>query len=156
MGLHYCTQAFSSWRQWGLLSSCCGKGSHYGDFLCCRAQALKHSGFNSCGPWTYLPLACVIFPDQGLNPCPLHWQADSQTLDHQGSPPELSFFFWGGSCDGGLCCFMLSLSCSKQGLLSSCGESFSLVSLVLENRISCPMAYGIFQDQGIHHMPPTL
>ena len=22
-------------------------------------------------------LACGIFPDQGLNPCPLHWQADS-------------------------------------------------------------------------------
>ena len=30
--------------------------------------------------------ACGIFPDQGLNPCPLHWQADSQPLCHQGSP----------------------------------------------------------------------
>ena len=30
--------------------------------------------------------ACGIFPDQGLNPCPLHWQADSQPLHHQGSP----------------------------------------------------------------------
>ena len=28
-----------------------------------------------------------IFPDQGSNPCPLHWQADSQPLRHQGSPP---------------------------------------------------------------------
>ena len=27
-----------------------------------------------------------IFPDQGPNPCPLHWQADSQPLHHQGSP----------------------------------------------------------------------
>ena len=27
-----------------------------------------------------------IFPDQGSNPCPLHWQADSQPLCHQGSP----------------------------------------------------------------------
>ena len=27
-----------------------------------------------------------IFPDQGLNPCPLHWQADSVPLSHQGSP----------------------------------------------------------------------
>ena len=27
-----------------------------------------------------------IFPDQGSNPCPLHWQADSQPLSHQGSP----------------------------------------------------------------------
>ena len=32
--------------------------------------------------------ACGIFPDQGLNPCPLHWQADSQPLRHQGSPKE--------------------------------------------------------------------
>ena len=30
--------------------------------------------------------ACGIFPDRGTNPCPLHWQADSQPLRHQGSP----------------------------------------------------------------------
>ena len=30
--------------------------------------------------------ACGILPDQGSNPCPLHWQADSQPLHHQGSP----------------------------------------------------------------------
>ena len=30
--------------------------------------------------------ACGIFPDQGSNPCPLHWQADSQPLRHEGSP----------------------------------------------------------------------
>ena len=35
--------------------------------------------------------ACRIFPDQGSNPCPLHWQADSQPLRHQGSP---GFTFW--------------------------------------------------------------
>ena len=32
-----------------------------------------------------------ILPDQGSNPCPLHWQADSQPLRHQGSP-ELQFW----------------------------------------------------------------
>ena len=31
-------------------------------------------------------MARGIFPDQGSNPCPLHWQADSQPLRHQGSP----------------------------------------------------------------------
>ena len=36
-------------------------------------------------------VACGIFPDQGSNPCPLHWQADSQPLRHQGSP-FLGFF----------------------------------------------------------------
>ena len=30
--------------------------------------------------------ACGIFPDQGSNPRPRHWQADSQPLRHQGSP----------------------------------------------------------------------
>ena len=35
--------------------------------------------------------ACGIFPDQGSNPCPLHWQADSQPLRHQGSPTMLYF-----------------------------------------------------------------
>ena len=33
--------------------------------------------------------ACGIFPDQGSNPCPLHWQADSQPLHHQGSPGDV-------------------------------------------------------------------
>ena len=35
--------------------------------------------------------ACGIFPDQGSNPCALHWQADSQPLRHQGSPQWLIF-----------------------------------------------------------------
>ena len=35
--------------------------------------------------------ACGIFPDQGSNPCPLHWQADSQPLRHQGSPQPCAF-----------------------------------------------------------------
>ena len=35
--------------------------------------------------------ACGIFPDQGSNPCPLHWQADSQSLHYQGSPIN---YFW--------------------------------------------------------------
>ena len=35
--------------------------------------------------------ACGIFPDQGSNPCPLHWQADSQPLRHQGSPSAICF-----------------------------------------------------------------
>ena len=37
-------------------------------------------------------VACGIFPDQGSNPCPLHWQTDSQPLRHQGSP-VLNLFY---------------------------------------------------------------
>ena len=38
-----------------------------------------------------------ILPDQGSNPCPLHWQADSQPLRHQGSPVHvfLNQLNWG-------------------------------------------------------------
>ena len=44
----------------------------------------------ACGP--SCSAACGILPDQGSNPCPLHWQADSQPLRHQGSPRP-SFYF---------------------------------------------------------------
>ena len=30
--------------------------------------------------------ACGVFPDQGLNPCPLHWQAGSLPLVPPGKP----------------------------------------------------------------------
>ena len=33
-------------------------------------------------------VAWGILPDQGSNPCPLHWQVDSQPLHHQGSPDQ--------------------------------------------------------------------
>ena len=35
--------------------------------------------------WLSCSTACGIFPDQGLNLCLLHWQADSLPLSHQGS-----------------------------------------------------------------------
>ena len=41
-------------------------------------------------------MACGIFPDQGSNLCPLHWQEGSYPLDHQGSPlRDLDFSFFG-------------------------------------------------------------
>ena len=47
---------------------------------CRRAGSVVVTHGPSCS------VACGIFPDQGSNPCPLHWQADSQPLHHQGSP----------------------------------------------------------------------
>ena len=38
-------------------------------------------------------VACRIFPDQSSKPCPLHWQADSQPLCHQGSPSSILSLF---------------------------------------------------------------
>ena len=40
-------------------------------------------------------VACGIFPGQGLNLCPLHRQADSQPLHHQGSPwYTFNIYYW--------------------------------------------------------------
>ena len=39
------------------------------------------------------PKARGIFPDQGSNPCLLHWQVDSVPLSHQGSPLFLKIIF---------------------------------------------------------------
>ena len=49
LGLHCCAQAFSSFSEWGLLSSCRAWASHWGRFSCCRARALGHMGFSSSG-----------------------------------------------------------------------------------------------------------
>ena len=38
-------------------------------------------------------VACGILPDRDTNPCPLHWQADSQPLSHQRSPFSLFLLF---------------------------------------------------------------
>ena len=52
--------------------------------VACGAQALRHVGLSTCGLISLV--ACGIFPDRGLNLCLLHWQVDSQPLDHQGIP----------------------------------------------------------------------
>ena len=36
--------------------------------------------------WLSCSAACETFPDQGLNPCLLHWQADSLTTEPSGKP----------------------------------------------------------------------
>ena len=77
--------------------------SHCGGFSCCEAQALgtwasavAAHGLQSTGSVVVMnrlscSLACGLLLEQILNPCPVHWQADSQPLDHQGKP--LHFLF---------------------------------------------------------------
>ena len=57
--------------------------------LLLQSTGSKHVGVSSCGPQAQLPSACRIFPDRGLNPHPLLWQADSYPLDHQEVPTLL-------------------------------------------------------------------
>ena len=50
-----------------------GFSSRCSQALQCGAQWLEHRGFGCSA-------ACGIFPDQGLNPCPLHRQVSSYPL----------------------------------------------------------------------------
>ena len=69
----------------------CGiQASHCGDFSCCRARALSPWASVVVAPGLSCSTECGIFPDQGLNPCPLHWQADSYSLYHRGSARQLT------------------------------------------------------------------
>ena len=57
----------------------------------CRGLSLRSTGSRRAGSVVVAhgpscSAACGILPDQGSNPCHVHWQADSQPLRHQGSP----------------------------------------------------------------------
>ena len=54
--------------------------------LLLRSTGSRHAGSVVVAHGPSCSAACGIFPDQGSNPCALHWQADSQPLRHQGSP----------------------------------------------------------------------
>ena len=51
-----------------------------------RLQKLEHVGSVVVVHGLSCSMACGIFPDQGLNLYPLHWQVNSSTVNHQGSP----------------------------------------------------------------------
>ena len=92
-----------------LLSSCGEQASPCSGLFHSGAQAIGNKGFSDCGvrasPVVAPGLqgigpvvgvhglscsaACRIFPDQGSNPCLLHWQVDSLPPSHQGSPQTL-------------------------------------------------------------------
>ena len=86
LGLRFCARAFSSCGKQGPLFNAVRGPLTIEAFLVAehRLQTRRLSNCVAHGP--SCSAACGIFPDQGLNPCPLHWQADSQPLRHQGSP----------------------------------------------------------------------
>ena len=96
--------------------------------------------------------ACGILPDRGTNPRPLHRQADSQPLRHQGSPlasfwiayifflpafiylfilKNLFIYYLFLAVLGLHCCTPAFSSCGEQGLLFVAACSFSLLWLLL-------------------------
>ena len=87
---------------------------------CTGSAIVAHGPSHSVG--------CGIFPDHGSNPCPLHWQADSQPLHHQGSPMIASFhvIFVCGLFPIYTVYLLLLLSfLIRDFLVSSCGFFFS-------------------------------
>ena len=90
LGLRFCVRTFSSCGKWGPSSSWCA-GLSLSRPRLLRSTGSRHAGSVIVAHRPSCSAACGIFQDQGSNPCPLHWQADSQPLRHQGSP-DISFF----------------------------------------------------------------
>ena len=85
LGLRFCARAFSSCGKQGpLFIAVCGPLTIVTSFVAEHRLPTRRLSSVAHGP--SCSAACGIFPDQGSNPCPLHWQADSQPLHHQGSP----------------------------------------------------------------------
>ena len=93
LGLRFCARAFSSCGEWGPLFIAV-RGplfiAVHGPLTIAASlvgsTGSRHAGSVVVAHRPSCSTACGIFPDQGSNPCPLHWQADSQPLCHQGSP----------------------------------------------------------------------
>ena len=86
LGLRFCARAFSSCGMRGPLFIAV-RGP-----LKLRSTGSRRAGSVIVAHGPSCSAACGIFPDQGSNPCPLHWQADSQPLRHQGSPLNIFYF----------------------------------------------------------------
>ena len=61
--------------------------------LLLRSTGCRRAGSVAVAHGPSRSAACGILPDQGSNPCRLHWQADSQPLRHQGSPLANGFLY---------------------------------------------------------------
>ena len=59
--------------------------------LLLRSTGSRRAGSATAAHGPSRSAACGILPDQDSNPYPLHWQADSQPLRHQGSPNKVFF-----------------------------------------------------------------
>ena len=106
LGLHCCMWAFSGCRERRLLcvvvhSSLTAAASRCGAQVPgAHAAAVEAPGLREWAQELWFAdfscsMLCGIFPDQGSNLCPLHWQVDSYPLHHWGSPSGcLSFLFF--------------------------------------------------------------
>ena len=98
--LHWVFVALQRLSLVGATVHCSARASHCSGFSCCGGQALGTlalvfvaHGLSSCDMWALecagsvvvvhglrCSLRCGVFPDQGSDSCPLHWQMDSLPL----------------------------------------------------------------------------
>ena len=92
LGLRFCARAFSSCGKRGPLFIAVRRPLTIAASLVAEHRLQTHR-LSNCGSRAQLLRSMWDLPRPGLEPvCPLHWQADSQPLCHQGSPPAGSFF----------------------------------------------------------------
>ena len=90
LGLRFCARALSSCGERGpLFTAVRGPLTIAASLVAEHRPRRAGSVIVAHGP--SCSTACGILPDQGLNPCTLHWQAESQPLRHQGSPRLILF-----------------------------------------------------------------
>ena len=90
VGSSFLCEGFLQLQQAGTALHRGARASHYRSLSFLQSTSSKRAGSVVVAHGPSCSTACGIFPDQGSNPCPLHWQADSQPLRHQGSP-QVSF-----------------------------------------------------------------
>ena len=86
LGFRFCARALSSCGKWGPLFIAVRGPLTITASLVAEHRLQTHTGSAIVAHGPSCSAAYGILPDQGSNPCPLHWQADSQPLHHQGSP----------------------------------------------------------------------
>ena len=86
LGLRFCARPFSSCGKHGPLFIAVRGPLTIAASLVAESTGSRRAGSVIVAHGPSCSVACGIFPDQGSNPCPLHWEADSQPLHHQGSP----------------------------------------------------------------------
>ena len=62
------------------------RGMPHQHVFSCGGRALRHAASARAARGLSCSAIRGIFPDQGSNPCLLHWQVDSPPLSYQGSP----------------------------------------------------------------------
>ena len=82
----FCERAFSSCGKRGPLLTAVRGPLTIAASLVARSTGSRRAGSVIVAHGPICSAACGIFPDQGSNLCPLHRQADSRPLHHQGSP----------------------------------------------------------------------